>query len=125
MKESARLPDPLERWLRMDCSGLKAASVVAPPPRPYLAQIGKSLLREHEGIQFPPKRVVIKPFFLSSGIHLIVSKLDNRARSTITDVTVMSAVVIRPQTAQRTSTTDAIRKPGPSSPTRIPIPKAP
>ena len=41
----------------------------------------------------------------------------------MTDVTVMSAVVIRPQTAQRTSTEDAIRKPGPNSPTRIPIPK--
>ena len=58
------------------------------------------------------------------GGQLILFKLDNRARSTITDVTVMSAVVIRQQTAQRTSTTDAICKPGPNPPTRIPIPKA-
>ena len=55
--------------------------------------------------------------------QLMVSRLDNRERSTMTDVTVMSAVVMRPRAAQRMRRTEAIRRADPYPLARIPMPQ--
>ena len=91
-----------KRWL-MEC----AAAVTA-----YLA-----LYRSLKPDPSIPQRLI------RQGSHLMLSKLDRCERSTITDVAVMSAVVIRPQTAQRRSRTDASRTGGPCAMPRTPMPR--